>query len=875
MKKQQRSRNERKGLAQTTRASTARIQPTAIAVAVATACSAPVSAQELDEIVVTATRRALTIMEVPYNISAFTSEDLNGSRVFDLNEIARMVPGLVNMDQGPAARGNNNNFILRGLNSNSLVNNAGLGNQTVSPVSTYIGETPMFFPITIKDIDRVEVLRGPQGTLYGSGAAGGTIRILPKRPDFESTYWEFNSSASVTENSGDLSYNIDGVVNIPFSDQAALRLVAGYEQLGGFIDANGLVQRESGAVNAQAVRAIPGDVASGFVLLPEEENVNDSDDWFVRGSLRFRPNDNVDIQITYHHQETTQDAQQAINPSFAGGPIDISAEQVPGSLFANAYAPIFQYYGFTPYPNGTTTFRPNGVRQQNPYTREPYERDVDLFNLDATVDFGFATFTSSSSFYTNDSDQLRDITGFGEVTPTPGGTSLATFYGYFPRLILTDRDVSDDESFVQEFRLASNWDKGWDFVVGAYYQDLENKLDFDQFAPGLGEFRNSAAGAPFFDGFLVPLGISGSVAGPDDSVFLVDRTFNFEDLAIFGEATFYPNEQWQVTAGVRLFWQDFTNSLTQQFPFCSAACAFDLTDPLGTSTLGGNEDFQDEVFKFNTSYEFNDTLLGYFTWAEGFRRGGANAISTAGLFASLPGFQVFEPDKATNWEIGLKGTVEDRFNYTAAAFYIDWDKFQFDDFTPAGLIAVFNGQGAKSTGLELEASGKLSDEFSFSVGYTYTKAETTDGFTISDLPLGGALLGLPAIPFFTVNDGDPLPGVPEHTAVLTLDYAQPLASKDWHINYHVNGSYRSDAQSQFNPDVAFGRQFFETEAYSIWDASVTLDTGNWSVGLFANNLFDEDGITGGLPAGTASGRAQYFYVTRPRNIGLAVSYRLE
>ena len=854
-------------------------KPRVLAIAVSAACSATalpaLHAQELEEITVTATRRAQSVMEVPYNISAFTSEDLEGSRVFDLNEIARMVPGLINLEQGPAARGNNNNFVLRGLNANSSVNNAGLGNQTVAPVSTYIGETPMFFPIAVRDIERVEVLRGPQGTLYGSGAAGGTIRILPKRPDFEGYYAEANTSLSITENSDELSYNFDGVLNIPVSDKAAIRINAGYEELGGFVDANSLVAREGNSAFSAPQRAVAEDPASGFVLLDEREDVNDSDDWYIRGSLRWQPADTVDLQLNYHHQETTQDTQQAINEDFAGGTIDTSAAQVPGSLFMNVYAPIFQYYGFTPYPNGATTYRTNGERDMSSFILEPYEREVDLVNLDAKVDFGFATFTSNTSYYDNEADQIRDISGFAEITPTEGGGSLGTFYGYFPRLNLIDRDVSDDEAFTQEVRLASNWDERWDFVVGGYYQDLESKLAFDQHIPGLGEFRSSAIAAPFFDFFLVPLGISLAVPRPGDPALLVDRTFKFEDIAVFGEITVHVTDQWQVTGGMRAFWQEFDNNVVQQFPFCSAACASDLTDPLGTSELGQSESFEDQIFKFNTSYQWNDDLLTYFTWAEGFRRGGANAISTTGLFGSLPGFQTFEPDKATNWEIGLKGTLLDRINYTLAGYFIEWDNFQFDDFTPAGLLAVFNGEEAETIGFEFESDGRLTDALSYSFGYTFTDAQVTEDFTISDLPLGGALLGLPPIPFFSAFDGDPMPGVPRHTLTMAVDFEQPLKSNGWTINYHLNGAYRSKAQSQFNEGVASGRQFFEMEGFSIWDISVSLNAGKWSAGLFVNNLFDEDGVSGGAPAGVMAARGQYFYVTRPRNIGLAFNYRYQ
>ena len=127
-------------------------------------------------------------------------------------------------------------------------------------------------------------------------------------------------------------------------------------------------------------------------------------------------------------------------------------------------------------------------------------------------------------------------------------------------------------------------------------------------------------------------------------------------------------------------------------------------------------------------------------------------------------------------------------------------------------------------------------------------------------------------PLITVSDGDPLPSVPEHSLTLALDYRQQLASNDWAILYHLDGKYASDAQSQFNDTINFGRDFFEIDSYSVVNASVTLDAQKWSASLFVRNLTNEQNLSAGNTAAAAGGVHQYYFSLRPRTIGLSLNY---
>src|SRR5712664_2809991 len=178
------------------------------------AAPADAESQPLQEIVVTAQHRKQSVQDIPYNITAFDGDQIASSGAVSLNELTKLVPGLTSVDEGAGARGRTNNLTLRGLRTDSP-GGGELGAETpgasVNAVSTYFGETPVFFPMPLYDIDHVEVLRGPQGTLYGSGAQAGTIRVAPKRPDFTSDSGEIQFDTNKSEHSNDPGRNIIGI----------------------------------------------------------------------------------------------------------------------------------------------------------------------------------------------------------------------------------------------------------------------------------------------------------------------------------------------------------------------------------------------------------------------------------------------------------------------------------------------------------------------------------------------------------------------------------------------------------------------------------------------------------------------------------------
>src|ERR1700730_13550898 len=213
----------------------------AIAVALGTApqvYAATEPGETLEEVVVTANRREQNVLDVPYNISAVSGPTLSNAGVTNLSDISRLLPGVTIPDLGPRANSSNSLIIIRGLNVNDPVNSAYLPWGSVPTVSTYVDDVPLFVNLRLADIQRIEVLRGPQGTLYGSGAVGGTVRVIHNPPTTERTEFEISARAEQTAHAANGSYAIDTIFNLPLGDRLAWRVSASYDEQSGFINAN-------------------------------------------------------------------------------------------------------------------------------------------------------------------------------------------------------------------------------------------------------------------------------------------------------------------------------------------------------------------------------------------------------------------------------------------------------------------------------------------------------------------------------------------------------------------------------------------------------------------------------------------------------------
>jgi iron complex outermembrane recepter protein len=829
--------------------------PTAFAQTSATTTQST-DATSLSEIVVTAQRRVQTVQDIPYNISVLSGDAIATSGATNLNDLARIVNGLITVDQGPAARSFQNDMTLRGLRTDSPGGGASstyLPTQTVNSVSTYFGETPIFFPMVLEDIERVEVLRGPQGTLYGSGAEAGTIRVIPHRPDFSAFAADVSTTSSYTEFGNQPNSNFHGMVNLPLSDNLAVRVVAGYEHLAGFINAVNLWEV---GPNGTPIPSVPGNLSSAPLIGPEQKDVNSSNQGFEHIAVRWKPVDTVDIQADFLHQTTTQADPQVSSPFWRGGCVNVPNGTAVASQSC-AGAPAGSFYANAGGPYTTAAF-----------TKEPYDDTVDLGSVVANIDLGFANLTSATSY---DKDSTYSATNLIASSVDLGaGNPYVGYppYNGYPRMSFIASVPATDRSFVEELRLASSGKNLFDYVVGTFYQRETRGADFSVLDYGQIAY-NASIGQP-------------TTTNYGDTESFGSNNTHYADKAVFGELTAHITSAWQVTGGLRLFRDDFSVISADSLPLCGAECAQNLTDPSGLTIVTASQNISGHLKKFNTSYDFGPNMKVYATYSEGFRRGGTNGLPVTGPFAALPEYQTFSPDYAKNYEVGLKGTtLEKRLRYSAALYRVDLDNFQFNDYSEAGSYsAVYNGSTARSKGVEFELQAAATEKLTISVGYTYTDAETTAPILKSDLvayallPAFGGTGPSETAPFVNIAKGVRLPGVPLNTGTLGADYnVSPslLGHADWTLLLHADAAYRSSAPGNIDSTKEF---YWKVPSSTVTNVRASLGLNDHlGFDLFANNVTSNTAYSGAAYIQTISNPYQLRNVTRPRTVGLTMHYK--
>ncbi|NKF23567.1 TonB-dependent receptor [Solimonas marina] len=791
---------------------------TPIALAVAGLCSGQAawaqgasSAQGSDadasvaEVIVTATGRRQAAQEVPYNLTVVSGDDIAAAGVTDTASLARQVPGLSYTDLGARSNGISNGIILRGLSGTSAgINNASpaAGDQTVS---TYINGTPLFSNLRITDVKRVEVLRGPQGTLYGAGAVGGTIRYIFNRPDLTQRSGDIQATLSQTNDSDGFNNSVDGIYNLPLTSSLGLRISAGYSRDAGVIDAKHLMTY---GADGSPELADSSDYFGSDAVYHQRHDVDTDSLWYVRPSLLWQISDSVDALLMYQHQ-------------------DARAGDFTGIAYND---------------------NPDGDRYSTRYRTSPQKTVDDLYSLEVNADLGFATLTSNSSFTYSDLDSQTDYTNYGLANES--------FYANYPRISDYNDILYDTKRLTQEFRLASNEGGAWDWVAGAYYSYYEQKSSIPGFIPGWAEFTNTpghpdavaatgdadATWAQYYQ-TIYPDGTFN-----DDQTFVLSKDNKNSNAALFGELTYHLTDAWQVTGGARVFWVTNNRRSIQGIPYAGSAGDFDAHDKSSD---------QDQIFKLNTSYKLASRDMLYFTWSQGYRQGGDNALPMVGPFAADPALVEYKPDYATNWEVGAKGRLFNRINYSAALYRIYWKDMQVQFPAPgSGIPTLANGGKARSQGVELQLDGPITSWLAATLGYAYTDARLTEDFTVRS--------------GFNGNDGDHQPGVPENNLTAALTAIQALGASD--ITYRIDAMYRSGVNTALN---SAARNYAKLGGFTTLNASATWHVGQFRVGAYVHNLTDTNGATAvdiSNETSPTSRPGSLKFIQRPRTIGLMTGY---
>ncbi|MDP3853261.1 TonB-dependent receptor [Phenylobacterium sp.] len=388
-------------------------QASLLAIIMAMPASAAMAQTELDELVVTARKRDEALIDVPFSINALSESKMRERGATNIEDLSRNIAGFTVQNLGPGQ----SQVAIRGISAGQIVRDQpGVKEQ----VGVYLDESvismSLFTPdIDLFDLNRVEVLRGPQGTLYGSGSLSGTVRYITNQPNTEGV----EGSIEATVNSvadGEMGGDLKGVINLPLGDTAALRIAAYTTKFPGFIDA----VQPGGRVN---------------------EDVNGGTRTGIRASLLFRPTDNLTITPRILYQTIDVDGFNRVD--------------------------VFNILG-----NQYTTTRPAvtlGDLQQFTQLTEKFTDDFLLGDLTIQYEMGDLALTSISSYSDREVLVLRDATALtGSITGGSIGLSPAVYTLNAPLA-----DTTDLKSFTQEVRLGSNDDGPFQWVVGVFYSDVD------------------------------------------------------------------------------------------------------------------------------------------------------------------------------------------------------------------------------------------------------------------------------------------------------------------------------------------------------------------------------------------------------------------
>jgi iron complex outermembrane receptor protein len=771
----------------------------------------------LAEIVVTASRRQQTIEETPYSISVVNPTQIENAGVTDVASLVRQVPGVSMYDYGAQASGTV--FpIIRGLNASPGA--GGFRTFEQAPVGTYIGNSPIDGYFQLDDVQRVEVLRGPQGTLYGAGALGGAIRIIPNAPELGKFSGDVDAGAGSLAHAGRAAYTTSAMLNIPIADTLAFRISGNYAYQPGFIDVYGILKTVGPL--AIPVLADPTDPVNSPGVFTGKKDWNDQKTFTGRASLLWKPTDSFNAQLAYTYSKVDGDGTRSDNPYFPGGP-------------------------FVGDPR--ITFPSGGAYQTFSANDSPYARKTDLLSLDMSYDAGFATVSSTSTYFTTNG-ATADYSGYTLYR-------LPQYLGYYvgnpisPRFTYPDTYADKAHTFTQEVRLVSNArpGKAFDYVVGLFYENQTRDGLWIETNPGPPE-RAIAQGctAPYFVGAGFPNCLL--VTGANDlSILQIDKQ-HFEDKSVFGELTWHFAPRAQITAGVRHFQQSFTDIQSLDvYAFALFVPATPISSPASKTT-----------WKLNASYEYATGQHVYALWSQGFRRGGSNAIPTSGPFADNPTLITYKPDSVNNYEVGLKGRFAGGISYTFDVFDDKWDNPQVGGTTPATNFAVWNGKKAESKGVEFDFTSPLwLPGLTISVSGAYVDATYSEDYTISDS--FGDIVG---------KAGQQLPGSPKVTAAATLYYERNL-TPDYHLTLSLNGTYSGREWLSTFPVLGEAPQ--QSEAIELVNLSASVRHQAWRAGVYATNLLDRRVIlVPGLPDPATNGLDQSDVINQPREIYLRVGY---
>jgi outer membrane receptor protein involved in Fe transport len=784
----------------------------------------------LQEIVVTATRHEENLSKIPVSVTALTQDAMDVRGIKDIIDVARFTPG-INIDNSGT-----NNISIRGIASTGGAGTTGI----------YLDDTPIqmralaFNPDEALpksfDIDRVEILRGPQGTLFGAGSEGGTVRYITTQPSLTQSSFYSRDEVSYTEG-GTPSYEAGIAAGGPLVDGTlGARITVWYRRDGGYIDRI--------------------DPEPPFET--DQKNANYDQTMLLRLAAVWAVSDQVKVTPSIYYQDRYRN--------------DVES-----------YWPLYSNPGSDRYVSA-----------------DPTQRSApDHFILPALKiegDLGAARLISNTSYYHRKEETGYDGTlynlGFYQTQPTlPGATAvfpLSSFLpGVFPLLdgsglhlppgatnYRSPASVDNAQSnFAQEIRLQSA-DSNSQFIwtTGLFF-GLNHQSYLEQIHdPLLNELSIAATGLPYQDFFVDPTGapVTYDPRFPNDSYFL--QTFSEDkQLAWFGEGTYSFTDQFKATVGARYSMTKFSFRTLTGGPQLFLA-------PLSNS---GDKNEDSFTPKASFSYQMDPRNLFYLTYAKGFRPGGANnPVPQAACSTDFANFGIkaspatFNSDSVDSFEVGAKNNFDNRVKIASSIYYIRWNNIQQTVVPPICQISFITNLGqAVAKGADIQGEIALTDTFTMELSAGYTDARYTEASRLSPqeaqpiVANGDAIVG---------QSGQPAPPV---TASIGLEYKFTVLTRDAFIR--VDDEYESRPKwagaTQDPTSLQYDAADYFLPSTNFASARGGMSFGNWKVEAFVDNLTDTHTVTNyewsidSQVPGVS--RLERDFTFRPRTFGLTFVYR--
>jgi iron complex outermembrane receptor protein len=852
------------------------------------------SSEAISEIIVTAQRRSENAQDVPITIQALTSETLDQLNVQTFDDYVKYLPNLTSKSNGPGQ----SNLYMRGLSSGGSAGSQSSGSIGIYPnVAVYLDDQSGQLPgrnldIYAADLERIEVLEGPQGTLFGAGAQAGVVRYITNKPKLDVTEGDVTASYGTTAH-GDNNSGAEAMINLPLiADTLAVRAVIYDDSRGGYIDnVPGTFTREAtdvgihyGNYATACTVGIPladglcpaGSKATRFGVPPGSAVINNNS--LVATDINPVTYQGIRLSTLY---KINDDWTALIEQSYQ----DMNSQgvfyQMPYSSDGAALAPL-----------EVTDFSPS-------YDKDKFENTA--WTLDGKIGLLKAVYTGS--YLVRTVDQVQDYTNyargvFGDYYQCHGAEKGGTVPAICGLPISSWQELERNTHQSHEIRLSTPDDWTARAILGGFWE----KQEIDDQTNWLYKTL-PACTADVTVGCLTDVGptAGSTLSNPgtrnDNTAFFEDVHRGYRQYAFFTSVDYdLIPKVLTLTGGTRYY--NFSNyevgSVVSSFG-CYEAGPAPCATADGTNLNAANLQSTYHGFKSraNLSWHVTADTLVYYTWSQGFRPGGFNRVSSCHV-DGIDGIaeycipKTYTSDSLTNNELGWKTEFFDhRLQWNGAIYQENWNNVQIGFFDPSQLGNLnfsTNGQDFRIRGIESSFVARVTDGLTAQGGFSYNKTEQTNSpYLVANNP---ALLANPATaaeygqpitsianPFGPV--GSPTANSPIFQGNLRLRYQ--YTCNEYHTFAQIGGNYTTSSYTQTgsNPSLATGSAIsttllrFVNPAYGTLDASVGAAKEAWNVELFGQNLADRN-------VSLFTSTSQFVVAEtpiRPRVLGLKFGYK--